>query len=858
MSARHPLLGPALGLVAGIAAASSGVPCPRAALPALALALSPPLCPVAFAVAGWLSASRARVAPEAPRGEPVALEGRVASVPDRLEDRVRFRLATADGRALEVLSPPAPWPLALGDRVRLVAALRSPPGPRNPGGRDTAARLAASGVALQAIAAAPPVRTGPASPVAWLERGRDRFAAAADRALPPREAGLVRAIGTGDRAALDPEATASFARSGLAHVLAVSGLHVVVVAFALVRLLRALLLRLDRVAARVDPRRLSAAVALPATLLYALATGAGFPVLRAALAAGVAFAGTLLDREARPANVLALALLCLLGADPGAALDVSLQLSIAAVAGLVLWAGPLRAAVPVARGAPRGWRAWLLEPLLAGACASAAASVATAPVLAVHFRQLPLLGLLANVAGVPLGSALTVVATLAAIAAAVWAPLAAPFLLAAGPLASALMALSDAAAAPRWAVVGIASPGLAGAAGFGAAALLATHMRGRRRALAAAGAAVCLLLPGPLRAAAARWRGGLEVIFVSVGQGDATLLRLPDGSAVLVDAGGGPGGAPDPGARDVVPLLRDLGVRRVAAVFVSHPHPDHVLGLAAVAEAFPPERVFSSGDGGDGEARALLARLGPTALAPGDRWERAGVTFEVLGGPRETFTTNDASLVLRVAFGETSLLFPGDLERAGEQAALARGGLRSDVVKVPHHGSRTSSSAAFCDAVRPHFAVVSLARANRFGFPHEEAVARWRAAGALVLRTDEGAVRFLSDGRHLRRVPAGSALDPLAILAERPHRTGVRMEDVDLLDLAERIRRHIPVGEPPVGYLRGRSYFRDVVVHELGCSELEAEELVDTLEMNGYLRFEGDPSVRSRAESRWDVDPHVP
>jgi hypothetical protein len=108
-------------------------------------------------------------------------------------------------------------------------------------------------------------------------------------------------------------------------------------------------------------------------------------------------------------------------------------------------------------------------------------------------------------------------------------------------------------------------------------------------------------------------------------------------------------------------------------------------------------------------------------------------------------------------------------------------------------------------------------------------------------------------------VPADAALDPLAIRRERTQACGVRMEDVDLMELAERLRRHIPEGEPPVGYLRGRSYFRDVLVHELRCSELEAESLVDTLEMNGYLRFEGDPSVRSKAtDSRWDIDPHIP
>ena len=130
--------------------------------------------------------------------------------------------------------------------------------------------------------------------------------------------------------------------------------------------------------------------------------------------------------------------------------------------------------------------------------------------------------------------------------------------------------------------------------------------------------------------------------------------------------------------------------------------------------------------------------------------------------------------------------------------------------------------------------------------------------GAQVLRTDEGAVRLLSDGRTVHRLAAETALDPLAILRERAQGSGVRIEDIDLMELAERLQRHIPEHEPPVGYLRGRSYFRDVIVQELNCSALEAEQLVDTLENNGYLRFQGDPSIRSRAESRWTVDPHLP
>ncbi len=786
MNARRPLVPPALGLLVGVALGLHGTPAPVAAAAALLAGGSSPLAPAAFAVAGWWASERALAAGQADAlragGVPwtafpaehdgagvgaVPIAGCIASVPDRLGDRTRFRLRTADGHALEVLAPPAPWPLGLGDEVRLRATVRRPPEARNPGGRDLRARLASSGIGYQALATTPVVRTRAARGASWLERGRERAAEAAERALPAREAGVVRAIGTGDRGGLDPATSASFARSGLAHVLAVSGLHLVVVAFGLERLLRAILLRLDGVASRVDPRRIAALAALPLTCVYAIATGAGPPVLRAAIAAAVILVGTAAEREPDAANTLALAALVLLAVDPGGALDVSLQLSFAAVAGLAAWAGPLRRALPIPRAARGTWRARLLEPLVGGACASAAASLAAAPVLALHFRQLPVLGLLANVAAVPIGSGLTIAATLAALAASAAPALAAALLVAARPLASALLAVSDVAAAPRLAVVGVGSPGLAGVVGFYAAAAVATRARGPRRLAAWTLAAACLLAPAHLRAAAAGARGGLELLFLSVGQGDAALLRLPDGSAVLVDAGGAADGGADPGARDIVPLLRDLGVTRLAAVFVSHPHPDHVLGLAAVADAIPIDLVFSNGDPGEGEAARILAALAPIALAPGDGWERAGVRFDVRGAERGGLGANDASLVLRVAYGETSVLFPGDVEAAGEAAAVARGGLAADVVKVPHHGSRTSSSLVFAEAVHPALAVVSLSRDNRFRFPHAEAVARWHQVGATLLRTDEGAIRLLSNGRRVIRVPASAALDPLAILRER-------------------------------------------------------------------------------------------
>lgn len=761
------LVAPAVAFALGSALGASGWPYPPGAsllLPAVAF---PRASPLAFLAAGWFAADRARARPLPPPDGVVELEGRVESVPTQLGDRSRFLLGATPWGRLEVTGREPEWPLALGDRVRLRATLRAPQGPRNPGGRDPAARLLALGAPLEAIAASPLVRVARPSRLAWLERARRRWAEAS-AILPEREAGILRAIGTGDRAGLDRPTTVAFARSGLAHILAVSGLHLVVVAWGLFRVLAAIAVRSDRLCARLDPRRAAACAALPATFVYAIATGAGPPVLRAALGAAAAFLALLLRRELDALGALAVAALAVLALEPGAILDPSLQLSFAAVAGLALGADRLRGALPWPRPPPGSWRARLVEPFVEGACVSFAATVATAPILAHHFRQLPLLGLAANVAAVPLGAALTVLGAIGALTAAASPALAAPVLLVAWPFARALRALAEWSAAPAWGALHVARPALTLSAGFLLLAVAASRLRGWRLGIVAAAGVACLAVSGPLRHEAARRRGGLEVVFVSVGQGDCALLRLPDGSAVLVDAGGAPEGGADPGERDVVPLLRDLGVRSLAAVFASHPHPDHVLGLRAVAEALPVGRFFTNGRTAAGDSAEALSALPPALpFRPGDRWQRAGVQFEAIGGPRESLEENDASLVLRVRHGAATFLFPGDVEEAGEAAAVAAGGLAAQVVKIAHHGSRRSSTEPFVRAVGARFAIVTHARGNRYGFPHAEALARWRAAGTEVVATVDGAARFLSDGATIRKVNAADLLDPLAILRER-------------------------------------------------------------------------------------------
>jgi competence protein ComEC len=629
--------------------------------------------------------------------------------------------------------------------------------------------MAAHGVSAQAWTRTPPARSAPPSPLSPVAAARLRFGAAASALLPPAEAALVRAIGAGDESQVDPATRERFARSGLAHVLSVSGLHLAVVALGAWRSLQSLLLRVRPLASRLDVRRGAAAACIPVTALYAVATGASVPVLRSAVAAGLVFASALLGRGSDAASALAVAGLVLLAVDPGSLVDVSFQLSFASVAGLVALAGPFRAALPLRADRSR-WRGRALEAALQGACASAAATLATAPLLALHFRSLSVVGVLANAVALPVASALTVIAALAFLASAAAPPLAPALLWACRPLATTFLRVNDAFAAPPFATVGLASPGwglVSAAYATGVGALVA---RGRLRWLLAATACAALLLPGPARLAAARWRDGIEVIFLAVGQGDCTIVRLPDGSAVVVDAGGDPSGRYDPGARDVLPFLRDMGVTRLAAAFLSHPHPDHLQGLPAVVAGLGGARVHASHDRGDGAARAAFARMPPaTELAAGDAVDLGGVRFRALGPPRgdTRLVENDASLVLHVTYGQTSFLLPGDVEAAGEAALVAAGIPRADVVKAPHHGSRTSSGRGLVAASRPRWVVFTVGAGNRYGFPHAETLARWRESGAELLRTDDGPVRFRSDGRSVWRASPEAAIDAWALLGGR-------------------------------------------------------------------------------------------
>ena len=394
--------------------------------------------------------------------------------------------------------------------------------------------------------------------------------------------------------------------------------------------------------------------------------------------------------------------------------------------------------------------------------ATLAATVATAPLCAHVFAEIAPMAPLGNLALVPLCEMVVVPVGLAgATAAAIWAPLGRwPLALAA---AAARLALAIAAGfrahAPVWVC---RAPNTFETFLFmiaaGVLALVAPTALGRRRRVAVAAAVACAVVACSslvIRELRRRFTDALTVTFLDVGQGDAAVIEAPGGSVMLIDGGGTRDGQFDTGARIVEPFLRARGISRVEVVALSHPHPDHLNGLFRILQRFPVGAFWSSGDDGHNpEYRRLVALAASRGVPTPEVMARAlgGASVAPLGPFLEGriaappgLTVNDASLVLRIAFAGRSLLFAGDLEADGEGELCGQRSLgqtvRSDVLKVPHHGSRTSSSDELLDAVEPELAVMSLGWRNQFHFPAPEVLARYAAHGARTLRTDrDGAV----------------------------------------------------------------------------------------------------------------------
>ncbi|HMA44544.1 MAG TPA: DNA internalization-related competence protein ComEC/Rec2 [Gemmatimonadales bacterium] len=560
---------------------------------------------------------------------------------------------------------------------------------------------------------------------------RDRIAARS-AALFGARAPLVDALVIGRTTDVDPELRERYARSGLAHILSISGLHVGFFAAWVTLLLRL---------AGMPPRARLVCSAL-AVFAYCWVIGFPAPATRAGVMLALDGVARWRQRIVAPRGTVALAALVVLFADPWAIQSVGAWLSVSAIAA-VIWAG----------------RAVTGPPLLKLAAPAIAATLITAPITAYTFGTVAPIGVIANLVAIPLGSVAVPGVIFALVLSSLVPALGA--LLAAG--SGATLALLDLVAATAARVPGghvISMPGWPAALVWTAVLVVAWWLwTSPRRPWLVAGRAAfvaTVLVWGSLLARAPGDRDGvLTVHFLDVGQGDAAALRTPAGHWVLIDGGPRtPQG--DAGRRVVLPFLRRLGAGALALVVATHGDADHLGGLPAVVEALPPRFVLEPGEPLGRplylEFLADVERAGATwhPARTGDRVELDGVTFQVLspdsGWAARQEDVNEQSVVLLVTYGATRLLFMGDAGVPVEER-LARQVGHVDLLKVGHHGSRTATSDGWLSELAPAEAVISVGAHNTYGHPAPEVLARLLQHHVTTLRTDQlGTITFTTDG----------------------------------------------------------------------------------------------------------------
>jgi competence protein ComEC len=695
-----------------------------------------------------------------------AFSAQVASSPVEAHGSVSFladvREADCEGVALSPFRARlygGPTELGRGDVVSGVADIAGAQLFRNFGSPDPRPSGARSGAVASGGALSLSVESRGFGARPLIDRARAYVRGRIVATFPPLSVPMAKALVLGE-SDLDPDDDAAFRASGLSHLLAVSGTHLVFAVVTLVNALSFLLVRWEAFAASVRVARVAAALGVLLSLAYADFAGGSGSAFRAAYMLSVGFVVTACGR--RPSAVRCLAASLFIGAllDPLVACDVSFLLSVAATGGLI-GLGPLfsRVTAPV-RPAPLAWLAKSLATTLA-------AMLPCVPLLSLLSSEIGLGGMLANVLAGPVGEicALPLCLSHAVLGFSPW--LERGTAMAGGGALLIVRAIARLSAEQSQLRAALPVPSgfqLMLVALLGVVALRLKRGQWRSASLAVAVTGLGLWALDRAQARAGAPRGELRATVLDVGQGDSSLIDLPDGSLWLIDGGGFVGSPVDPGRAVILPELRARRRSRIDVVVLSHPHPDHFTGLESVITAVEVGEFWDTGQGlaqGAGpiyaRIHALLRARGVPVRTPAELCgERriGGVRVQVLApcpGFRPGVGANDNSFVIRLSLGARAFLFTGDAEHEAEASLLERGvPLAADFLKVGHHGSRTSSSPAFLDAVRPRVATMSTGIRNRFGHPHLPTLEKLAARGIAALRTDRyGAVRLETDGAAL-------------------------------------------------------------------------------------------------------------
>lgn len=745
--------------------------------------------------------------------EAITAEGVVSSNPEASDDKTSLIIRISkiitnsksrESHGLVLLDYRAtadfPDKIKYGDYIRFRARLKLVRNFHNPGALDREKQMRYRGILVEGHIKSPSeiilIRGGSGNPLRGvLEALRSKIIDFIRTTVPKEPGAVILAMTVGERKAIPQKIRDIFNATGTSHLLAISGLHVGIIAFLSVFLIMTLLRYWTWIVLRFNIRIISNIAAIFPVVAYALIAGGGISVTRATIMILTFMSALLLGRGRDLFNILALAAFMILIITPPALFEVSFQLSFAAVAAILLITPAL---MPDQIQGVLSPQRKIYRSLFSMLAVSFSAILGTWPLVAYYFNIFSPVALLANFFVVPVLGFIALPLSLAGTIAIFLSPSLATFLFSgASRTVAASLHLIEILAALPYASLIIPPPAIWQIVlYFGFLILIALRFQTFRGRLAIPPAQIRLMnyaIPliifiylGTALFGYARnvLSEELRITAIDVGRGSSTLLELPGGKRILIDGGGPTTGQFDLGRHVLAPFLLGRGIKTIDLVILTHPHSDHLQGLIYVLDKFDVREIWTNGQVLEESyflslREVVVRKRIPHRQVSGETPREIinNVALEVLNpsAPLSVLPssvddyekTNNDSLVIRMSYNEVSVLFPGDIMARGEAAMLGRSReIASRILFVPHHGSRTSSSPALLRMVNPELAVISCGLDPSLSLPHPELLARLKEGGIRVLRTDrDGAITIVIKGKNIQ---ASGYLDSSRPVSDAP------------------------------------------------------------------------------------------
>ena len=696
--------------------------------------------------------------------DPIEKPGRMELVVETRSLIFRDSLLSVTGKVIIPVYKKPSVSLHYGDGICATGFLQKPRGQRNPGGFNYREYLERKNIytILRILSGTKIKITGRNHGNSFLREivyPTRRFAIRTiNRTTFGPSRPILQALIVGEKGTISPEVRDSFAKAGVIHVLAVSGLHV-----GFVLLIFMTIFGLFRI-----PYTTRVFLTVSGLVFYIFLTEARAPVVRAATMASIYLIGTLLERRTDPFNVIGVAALGLSFLRPSDLFDVGFQLSFAAVFSIIYFYQKLNNFPFITKLRRAFAKNRIASYCLTILLVSLSAQLGTMPLIAIYFNRIPVLSIIVNIFVIPLVGLIVALGFVSLLFGIISPWIAGIYGALNQELLNLLIKTVSWVGHLSFSHVFLPTPDILWVIVYFLFLLLLFNIQDtkwRKKFVF-----LFLISLNLIAWRGAIWNNSAKMTWVQfdVGQGDAALIHLPRGRILLID-GGEKRRFFDNGERVIAPYLRKKGIRKIDALVLSHPHNDHVGGLIYILNHFKVKEVITAGTPFESrlykefletiKKKKIPARI---VTAPDSITEFPGVKLYLLSPEKERKTEikdrshdiNNNSLVIRILFGKTRILFTGDAEKEAENDILLSGKpLFSNGIKIGHHGSTTSSTLPFLKKVMPEQAVISVGAHNKYHFPSPIIIQRLQILGATVHRTDkEGAVIFRSDGKKLKKV----------------------------------------------------------------------------------------------------------